>query len=158
MMEPERESVIALKSILAKVGPLVKPLGLSQDECTDLVQRMYESVLELDVLLAGESDDRRKHTLISHVRGAEISREDDRVVVTYPALPGGTAAKTPAPKKEAAEEQEPAPSLEPTPAPRPRRPRKSQPKPTTKSEKPTSSTDGAAAAQPSADAPEPADG
>ena len=52
--EPERESVAALKAILTKVATVVKPLGLTPEESTDLVQRMYESILELDTRLAEE--------------------------------------------------------------------------------------------------------
>jgi hypothetical protein len=117
-MEPERESVSALKGILVKIAPLVKPLGLSQDECTDLVQRMYESVLELDMLLAGEPDDRRRSILVAHIRGAEISREDDQLVVKHPGAPadGATIAQA---------------NPDPDQAPRPRRPRKAPQQPPT---------------------------
>jgi hypothetical protein len=83
--EPERESLIALKSILTKVAALLRPLGLTPNEATDLVQRMYESVLEIDSRLAGESDDKRRAMLLSHVENATIQREDDVLVITYPA-------------------------------------------------------------------------
>lgn len=83
--EPERESVAALKAILTKVATVVKPLGLTPEESTDLVQRMYESVLELDTRLAEEPDDRRRGHLVGHVQSAEVRRVDDVLVVDYPA-------------------------------------------------------------------------
>jgi hypothetical protein len=83
--EPERESVAALKAILTKVATVVKPLGLTPEESTELVQRMYETILELDTRLAEETDDRRRSHLVSHVQGAEVRREDDVLVVDYPA-------------------------------------------------------------------------
>lgn len=83
--EPERESVAALKAILTKVATVVKPLGLTPQESTELVQRMYESILELDTRLAEETDDRRRSHLVSHVQSAEVRREDDVLVVDYPA-------------------------------------------------------------------------
>jgi hypothetical protein len=81
--EPERESLAALKSILTKVAALLRPLGLTPDEATDLVQRMYESVLEIDSRLAGETDDRRRAMLLAHVENATIQREDDVLVISY---------------------------------------------------------------------------
>jgi hypothetical protein len=83
-MEPEREALLALKSILTKVAALLRPLGLTPDEATDLVQRMYESVLEIDNRLAGDSDEKRKALILSHVENASIQREDDVLVITYP--------------------------------------------------------------------------
>lgn len=83
--EPERESVAALKAILTKVATLVKPLGLTPAESTDLVQRMYEGVLELDTRLAEESDERRRTHMVGHVQSAHVRREDDLLVVDYTA-------------------------------------------------------------------------
>ena len=83
--EPERESVAALKAILTRVATVVKPLGLTPEESTDLVQRMYESILELDTRLAEESDDRRRSHMVDYVQSAEVRREDDVLVVDYPA-------------------------------------------------------------------------
>ena len=85
--EPERDSLTALKTILTKVAVVVKPLGLSPEESTDLVQRMYESVLEMDLKLAAEPDEERKPMVLDHVRNAEIRREDDVLVVQYPTQP-----------------------------------------------------------------------
>ncbi|GAB4264714.1 MAG: hypothetical protein Kow00122_20120 [Thermoleophilia bacterium] len=82
--EPERDSLTALKTILTKVATVVKPLGLSPEESTDLVQRMYENVLEMDLKLAAEPDDERKARVLEHIRQAEIRREDDVLVVEYP--------------------------------------------------------------------------
>ena len=75
----------ALKAILTRVAAVVKPLGLTPQESTDLVQRMYESTLDLDTTLAGEPDDKRRSLLLRHVQDAEIRREDDVLVVDYPA-------------------------------------------------------------------------
>jgi hypothetical protein len=82
--EPERETVTALKTILVKVAGVVKPLGLTAEESTDLVQRMYGSVLELDAAMAGETDEVRKTAMITHVRDAVIRREDEVLVVDHP--------------------------------------------------------------------------
>jgi hypothetical protein len=84
-IEPERDSVTALKTILTKVAGVVKPLGMNAEESTDLVQRMYETALELDTRLAGEPDDRRKSMILDHIRGADIRREDEVLVVDYSA-------------------------------------------------------------------------
>lgn len=85
--EPERESVAALKGILTKCAALVKPLGLTPQEASGLVQEMYEHVLDLDSRLVGESEHRRKHVLTAHIAEAEVRREDDRIVVQYPETP-----------------------------------------------------------------------
>lgn len=84
--EPERESVAALKGILGRIAALLKPLGLTPEEAANLVQRMYGNVLEVDNRLVGESEERRKQVLRSYVERAEIRREDDELVVEYPAL------------------------------------------------------------------------
>ena len=84
--EPERESVAALKGILSRIAALLKPLGLTPEEAANLVQRMYGNVLEVDNRLVGESEERRKQVLRSYVERAEIRREDDDLVVEYPAL------------------------------------------------------------------------
>lgn len=83
--EQERETLAALKAILIKVASVVKPLGLTPEESTDLVQRMYASVLEMDARLAGEADDARRNSMVAHVRDAVIRREDDVLVVDHPA-------------------------------------------------------------------------
>ena len=83
-IEPERETVTALKAILVKVAGVVKPLGITAEESTELVQRMYGSVLELDAAMAGEADETRKAAMIAHVRDASIRREDDVIVVDHP--------------------------------------------------------------------------
>ena len=82
--EPERETLTALKAILVKVAGVVKPLGLTADESTDLVQRMYGSVLELDAAMAGETDEARKISMVAYVNSAVIRREDDVLVVDHP--------------------------------------------------------------------------
>lgn len=84
--EPERESVTALKGILGRIAALLKPLGLTPEEATNLVQRMYGNVLEVDGRLVGESEEKRKQVLRSYVERADIRREDDELVVEYPPL------------------------------------------------------------------------
>lgn len=85
--EPERESIAALKGILTKIAAIVKPLGLSPEEACNLVQEMYERVLELDSRLVGESEQARKRVLTAYIAETEITREDDRIVAQYPAAP-----------------------------------------------------------------------
>jgi len=84
--EPEHESVAALKGILTKTSSLLKPLGLTPQEATALVQRMYENVLDMDGRLVGESEEKRKQVLTSCVNQAEVRREDDQLVIDYPSL------------------------------------------------------------------------
>jgi hypothetical protein len=81
--EGERDSLVALKSILGKVASLLKPLGLSPDESIGLVERLYESVLEKDMALAGESDEDRRRALLAHVQNADIRRVDDELTIDY---------------------------------------------------------------------------
>lgn len=94
--EPERESVAALKGILTKTSSLLKPLGLTPQEATALVQRMYENVLDMDGRLIGESEERRKQVLTSYVNQAEVRREDDQLVIDYPSL-NSASPSTPEP-------------------------------------------------------------
>jgi hypothetical protein len=75
---------MALKAILVKVAGVVKPLGLTPAESTDLVQRMYGSALEVDAEMAGETDEARKAAMITHVKDAAIRREDEVLVVDHP--------------------------------------------------------------------------
>lgn len=84
MTEMERESLSALKGILSKVAGLLKPLGLSPEESTYLVETMYESVLELDRANAGEPDDVRRKAILQHVNDAEVRRVDDELKVEFP--------------------------------------------------------------------------
>lgn len=84
LSEGERESLVALKGILVKVAGLLRPLGLSPEESTNLVERMYESVLEMDSKLAGESDQTRRDRILQHVENAAVKREDGNLVIEYP--------------------------------------------------------------------------
>jgi hypothetical protein len=79
----ERESLIALKGILMKVAGLLRPLGLSPEEAVNLVERLYESIIEMDMRLAGESDESRREQILQHVQTATIRREDDLLVIDY---------------------------------------------------------------------------
>jgi hypothetical protein len=83
--DSERESLVALKGILMKVAGLLRPLGLTPEESVDLVERLYESVLEMDMRLAGESDETRRERILQHVQTATIRREDDVLVIEYSA-------------------------------------------------------------------------
>ena len=80
----EGESLTALKGILGKVASLLMPLQLSQEESIRLVEQMYGSVLDMDVKLAGESDETRKTQVLSHIQNVIVRREGDRLVVEYP--------------------------------------------------------------------------
>lgn len=80
----EGESLAALKGILAKVASLLKPLQLSPEESIQLVEQLYGSVLEMDVKLAGEADDTRKSSVLSHIHNAAVRREGGAIVVEFP--------------------------------------------------------------------------
>jgi len=80
----EGESVTALKGILSKVASLLKPLQLTPEESIRLVEEMYGNVLEMDLKLAGESDDTRKSSVLAHIQNTIIRREGERLVVEYP--------------------------------------------------------------------------
>lgn len=80
----EGESLSALKAILAKVAALLKPLQLNPEESIRLVEHLYESVLEMDVKLAGEADDTRKSSVLSHIQNAVVRRDTEGIVVEFP--------------------------------------------------------------------------
>jgi hypothetical protein len=95
----EGDTLSALKAILAKVAPLLKPLQLTPEESSRLVEHLYGSVLDMDVKLAGESDDTRKSSVLSHIQNADIRREGGKIVVDFPqAATPAEAAPKPAPK------------------------------------------------------------
>ena len=86
----EGDSLTALKAILAKVATLLRPLQLTQDESIRLVEQLYGSVLDMDVKLAGESDETRKsQMLVSHPERGGPAR-------SRPARGGLPAGPTPA--------------------------------------------------------------
>ena len=130
----EGDSLIALKAILAKVAALLAPLKLTQDESISLVEQLYGGVLEMDLKLAGETDDKRKSSVLAHIKNTKITRNDGKIVVEYPAdqKSGGSdraksgtgtkgsgakqASSRPAPdKKDDAPEPKPEPQQEATP-------------------------------------------
>lgn len=80
----EGESLTALKGILSKVASLLKPLQLTPEESIQLVEQLYGSVLEMDVKLAGESDDTRKSSWLAHIQDTTIRRDGSRLVVEFP--------------------------------------------------------------------------
>ena len=89
----ESESLGALKGILAKVASLLKPLQLNPEESIRLVEQLYGSVLEMDVKLAGESDDTRKSSVLAHIQNTSVRRDGNQLVVEYPV--GGEASPAP---------------------------------------------------------------
>jgi hypothetical protein len=80
----EGESLTALKGILAKVASLLKPLKLTPDESTRLVEQLYGSVLEMDLKLASESDDTRKSSVLAHIQNTVVHRDGEKLVVEFP--------------------------------------------------------------------------
>jgi hypothetical protein len=80
----EGESLTALKGILSKVASILKPLQLTPEESIALVEQLYGSVLEMDVKLAGESDDTRKSSVLDHIQNTIVRRDGDKLVVEYP--------------------------------------------------------------------------
>ncbi len=127
----EGESLTALKGILAKVASLLKPMQLTQEESIRLVEQMYESFLDMDMKLAGESDETRKSQVLSHIQNVVVKRDGDRLAVEYPPQaqaperveaasaeprPGGAP---PAATTQAAPPAERRPAPRPSPAPRP---------------------------------------
>jgi hypothetical protein len=82
--QQEGDSLTALKGILAKVAPLLKPLQLTPEESIGLVEQLYGRVLEMDLRLAGEADDTRKSSVLSHIQDTVIRRDGDKLVVEFP--------------------------------------------------------------------------
>ncbi len=108
----ESDSLTALKAILGKLSGLLTSLQLTQDECTSLVEQLYGSVLDTDLKLAGETDDKRKASVLAHIQNTNITRSDGKLVVEFP--------KIEATPEKAAVAPEPAPAAEPAaPAPEP---------------------------------------
>jgi hypothetical protein len=105
----EGDSLTALKAILAKVAVLLEPLRLSQDESIALVEQLYGSVLDMDVKLAGETDDRRKSSVLAHIRNTTIARTGDKIVVEYPSREERKASATKTPSAETATSEPSAP-------------------------------------------------
>lgn len=91
----EGDSLSALKAILSKVAALLKPLLLTPDEATKLVEDLYSSVLARDLQLAGEADDTRKSAVLAYLEHIQVSRQDGRIVIEYP-----SNESLPAPHKE----------------------------------------------------------
>jgi hypothetical protein len=95
----EGDSLTALKSILAKVAALLKPLQLTPEESIRLVEQLYGKVLETDLQLAGETDDTRKSSVLAAIQNATIRREGDKVIVEYARVeqtPGDNSEAPPA--------------------------------------------------------------
>jgi len=138
----EGESLTALKAILGKVAALLPELKLKPDESVSVVEQLYGSVLEMDLKLAGETDDKRKASVLAHIKNTKVTRANGKVVVEFPKdaqvdrdAPAtdkpdngkgkAAGAKKAAPAddatpKEAAPAKEPAPAKEtvaPSPAP-----------------------------------------
>lgn len=80
----ESDSLNSLKAILGKVATLLNSLKLTQEECTSLVEQLYGSVLEMDLKLAGETDDKRKSSVAAHIQNTTVTRRDGKLVVEFP--------------------------------------------------------------------------
>jgi hypothetical protein len=93
----ESDSLTALKGILGKVASLLTSLQLNQDECISLVEQLYGSVLDMDVKLAGETDDKRKGMVLAHIQNTSITRSDGKLVVEYPKTIADKPADAPRP-------------------------------------------------------------
>ena len=109
----EGDSLTALKAILAKVAGLLATLQLTQEESISLVEQLYGSVLDMDVKLAGEADDRRKSSVLAHIQNTTITRSGGKITVEYPS---GKEPK-PAASPVAPLASEPAVTAAPEPAP-----------------------------------------
>lgn len=110
----EGESTTALKAILAKVAGLLASLQLTQDESISLVEQLYGSVLDMDVKLAGETDDRRRSSVLAHIQNTSITRVSGKIMVEYPSRaeakkepPASRAVETPAAEVPAPEQPAP---------------------------------------------------
>jgi hypothetical protein len=112
----EGDSLTALKAILAKVAALLSPLKLTQDESISLVEQLYGGVLEMDLKLAGETDDKRKSSVLAHIQNTKISRNAGKIVIDYPTGDGSPEPKPDVAPETAAEPQQhsaPAAAIEP---------------------------------------------
>jgi len=122
----ESDSLTALKVILGKVAGLLTSLKLTQDECISLVEQLYGTVLDMDLKLAGETDDKRKASIQAHIQNTQITRSGGKLVLDFPKMDasaeaaGGseTRAKAPAEKQEkpSTEEKVDAPAQKPASA------------------------------------------
>lgn len=122
----ESDSLTALKAILGKVASLLTSLQLNQDESISLVEQLYGSVLDTDLKLAGETDDKRKASVLAHIQNTTITRVDGKLVVEYPKIEAAKPVEAPKPAatpkpvdapKPAAEPVVAAPAVAPTAAP-----------------------------------------
>ena len=111
----EGDSLTALKAILAKVAALLAPLQLSQDESISLVEQLYGSVLDMDVKLAGETDDKRKSSILAHIQNTSITRSGGKIAVEYPTGEELKAAAQKTPSSEPVTSPEPVTSESPAP-------------------------------------------
>jgi hypothetical protein len=57
---------------------------LTAEEAISLVEQLYGRGLETEAKLAGETDDARKSSVLSHIQGTVIRREGDTLVIEYP--------------------------------------------------------------------------
>ena len=118
----EGESLTALKGILAKVASLLKPMQLTQEESIRLVEQMYESFLDMDVKLAGESDETRKSQVLSHIQNVVVRRDGDRLAVEYPPAQPEATDRGEAVSRETPPAVSPRPAVQHRPAAQPRPP------------------------------------
>jgi hypothetical protein len=118
----EADSLTALKAILGKVAALLTSLQLTQDESISLVEQLYGSVLDMDVKLAGETDDKRKSSILAHIQDTAITRSNGKLMVEYPEEASKPAAPSGGERKPA-ESEAPAeqPEAQAPPAVAPKR-------------------------------------
>ena len=66
------------------MATLLKPLQLTPEESIGLVEQLYGRVIEMDVKLAGEADDTRRSSVLSHIQETVVRRDGDALVVEFP--------------------------------------------------------------------------
>lgn len=99
----ESDSVSALKAILSKVAGLLRPLQLTADEAIGLVEKLYGSVLDADMRLAGETDDTRKSSVLAYIQETVIRREGEALRVEFPSTEPTTPSEAGVPDQQPAE-------------------------------------------------------
>lgn len=106
----ESDSLTALKVILGKVAGLLTSLKLTQDECISLVEQLYGTVLDMDLKLAGETDDKRKASIQAHIQNTKITRSGGKLVVDFPKMdaPAEAASGSETQTKASADKQDKA--------------------------------------------------
>lgn len=118
----ESDSLTALKAILGKVATLLNTLKLTQDECISLVEQLYGSVLDMDLKLAGETDDKRKSSVLAHIQNTQVTKSGGKLVVEFPKMDTPKPAPADKPKATPKAQETPAPASAGAPASEPEAP------------------------------------